>query len=100
MEAITEFIKTHSIILTVLIIGAVYFTAKYFCFSGYPAGLELFTLFLLYEFGSLKKILKDIHSNLNGFHFFVKVLTEKYLGRVTIEDIVKSMSNDREDGND
>lgn len=96
MEAVIEFIKAHSVIVTVLIIGIVYFSAKWFCFNSYPCGLELFTLFLLYEFTSLKKILTGISSNMSGFQFYIKVLAEKHLGKVTIQDIMKTMRDDND----
>ena len=96
MEAVIEFIKVHSVIITVLVIGIVYFSAKWFCFNSYPCGLELFTPFLLYEFTSLKKILTGIASNMSGFQFYIKVLAEKHLGKVTMQDILRTMRDDND----
>lgn len=87
LDTIIAFTKGHPVITVTIFIGAVYFLTKYLIFGGYPCGLELLVLFLFYEFTSLKYILNKFANNTLLFQIYIKMLADKHLGEVTLDDI-------------
>lgn len=92
IEAITNFVNTYSAVLVTMLFGVIYYVAKKFIFGSWSfTGLELFTLFLFYEFTSLKKLLKEHFRNVEWGILYNKIQMDKVHGTPTAEDILRGM---------
>lgn len=91
-EAIMKVLQDHSVIVLTFLVSIVYYVLKYFIMREWSyCGLELFTIFLFYEFTSLKKMLSTHFRHVEWSILYNKIQMDKVYGKPSADDIVKGM---------
>lgn len=92
METVNKILQEYSAIILTLLFSVVYYVIKYVVTRDWSyCGLELFTIFLFYEFTSLKKMLSTHFQHVEWGILYNKIQMEKAYGKPTVDDILNGM---------